>query len=501
MDMMALRRAILTGAYKVPEVEYTATGNPLTFLTDLARPLKSLVANFTPVQSGTGDPSPENVRPITGYSGLNVWHSGKNLFDKSTPIERGQYSSGTFQNDSSRITTDYIPIKPNVDYMMSIDTDNAEDLALINYNYFDKDKTWLGNRATNGDTGFSGEKTHSFKITNSDAYFLRISIRASSDAYKSIADKTLENAELQLELGTTASAYAPYSGTSYPVTFPAMGKNLCGAELEQGGIIGASGIETSATNCVRTKGFIPLTEGQYTISAVGVGQVYFYSYDEDGTFIFSESNGFKNLPCTITVEGNRKYRFAFRVSSSSEDVTPSDVSNVMLNAGSTAETYEPYTNTVYGGSLDLVTGVLTATYAFRDLGTFAWVSEESYNSGQFKVPGTSFDEHNKPMYQGNIVCDVFSCQKEASYQNLGNGKISSTNSSTTPIIRARNTNYSNYTGEQFASAMNGYKMAYELATPVTYQLTPQQVTALANQTNTIWSDANSDCEVTYLKKG
>lgn len=54
------------------EVEDTATGNPLTFLTDLARPLKSLLIPFTPVQSGTGDPSPQNIRSILPWNGLTV---------------------------------------------------------------------------------------------------------------------------------------------------------------------------------------------------------------------------------------------------------------------------------------------------------------------------------------------------------------------------------------------------------------------------------------------
>ena len=63
----------LAGASGVKGVEDTATGNPLTFLTDLAMPLKSLVANFLPIQS-SGTPSPDNVLPITGWTGLDVWH-------------------------------------------------------------------------------------------------------------------------------------------------------------------------------------------------------------------------------------------------------------------------------------------------------------------------------------------------------------------------------------------------------------------------------------------
>lgn len=55
-----------------PVAEYTATGNPLTFVTDLARPLKSLLIPFIPVQSGTGDPSPQNIRSIIPWDGLTV---------------------------------------------------------------------------------------------------------------------------------------------------------------------------------------------------------------------------------------------------------------------------------------------------------------------------------------------------------------------------------------------------------------------------------------------
>ena len=71
----------LAGASGAKGVEDTATGNPVTFQTDLAKPLKSLVSNFLPIQSGTGDPSPTNVRPITGWTGLDVKHFGENVIE------------------------------------------------------------------------------------------------------------------------------------------------------------------------------------------------------------------------------------------------------------------------------------------------------------------------------------------------------------------------------------------------------------------------------------
>ena len=67
-------------------VEDTATGNPVTFLTDLAKPLKQLKINFLPVQSGTGDPSPTNVRPITGWTGVTVNHGADQTDYDTYPV-------------------------------------------------------------------------------------------------------------------------------------------------------------------------------------------------------------------------------------------------------------------------------------------------------------------------------------------------------------------------------------------------------------------------------
>lgn len=43
-------------------------------------PLKTLTANIVPTQSGSGDPSPDNVRPISGYTGVTVTRTGINRF-------------------------------------------------------------------------------------------------------------------------------------------------------------------------------------------------------------------------------------------------------------------------------------------------------------------------------------------------------------------------------------------------------------------------------------
>lgn len=40
-----------------------------------------VVSRIEPVQSGSGDPSPQNIRPITGHTAANLVRSGKNLLD------------------------------------------------------------------------------------------------------------------------------------------------------------------------------------------------------------------------------------------------------------------------------------------------------------------------------------------------------------------------------------------------------------------------------------
>lgn len=52
----------------------TVTGNPISVSDALAKPAESLTIEILPQQSGSGDPSPDNVRPISGFTGVNIYH-------------------------------------------------------------------------------------------------------------------------------------------------------------------------------------------------------------------------------------------------------------------------------------------------------------------------------------------------------------------------------------------------------------------------------------------
>ena len=187
-----------------------------------------LEMGIEPIQDlSNGDPSPTNICPIYPFV-------GKNWLVNTAWVE-GQYSSGVwYDNNNSRKTSDYSLIMPNKQFTISIDPDHDQDLAFINYNYFDANKTWLGDRTTNGDASFSGQRTFTTAIHDSKAYYIRLTCRGYSDGNANISAKDPRDAKPMLELGSTATPYVPYNtvtvyvsptesaedGVAYPTTLP-----------------------------------------------------------------------------------------------------------------------------------------------------------------------------------------------------------------------------------------------------------------------------------------
>ena len=64
-----------------PSIDVNTSGDSVTITDGAERPAKSIVSIIEAVQSGEGDPSPDNVRPIIGIGSVNVNREGKNLFD------------------------------------------------------------------------------------------------------------------------------------------------------------------------------------------------------------------------------------------------------------------------------------------------------------------------------------------------------------------------------------------------------------------------------------
>ena len=175
----------------------------------------------------------------------------------------------------------------------------------------------------------------------------------------------------------------------------------------------------------------------------------------------------------------------------------------MLRISADSAEYEPYNGntytislssagTVYGGTLDAVSGVLTVDKAIVDLGTLTWTYESAIP--RFYTNELANNIH-QPASNGDAVDGVSSMYKVVSFNNLyvtskQNGTMAV---STTKAVSVINTDYTDAT--PFKTAMSGQTFAYPLATPLTYQLSAQEIKSLLG-INNVWSDAG-DMDVEY----
>lgn len=103
-----------------PHVEKLAAAPLQNFVTDMAAPLKECKVYFSPVQEGTGDPSPDNVRVINGWNGIKLLQCKENLWNKETATPQYINSgSGLSASDANNLTSDWIEVIPNKTYIYS----------------------------------------------------------------------------------------------------------------------------------------------------------------------------------------------------------------------------------------------------------------------------------------------------------------------------------------------------------------------------------------------
>lgn len=98
-DIQKVRKKIILNQ---PHIE-TVEDDLVNFTTNMKAPLKECKVYFEPIQEGEGDPSPDNVRNITGWDGVNVYSSDEITLFNSFSATTGRTSSGI--NNNKRVTT------------------------------------------------------------------------------------------------------------------------------------------------------------------------------------------------------------------------------------------------------------------------------------------------------------------------------------------------------------------------------------------------------------
>ena len=183
----------------VPE-EYELSGNPVKLDNYEGMPM-DVVSTFAPKQAGSGDPSPTNIRAITGWTGAKLTRCGKNL---CPGFESGGYENGTGKtfDSTSYYRTKKIPITEGATYTHSTSKGwNPNDI-----HFWDKDEVHLGQYS-------------SISALNN---------RPAGAAYVAFNYYQQDITWVQLELGSTATAYEPYQGETFSATF---GQTVYGGTL------------------------------------------------------------------------------------------------------------------------------------------------------------------------------------------------------------------------------------------------------------------------------
>lgn len=219
-----------------------ASGQIATFESEFEdAPLKSCIVQVEPVQEGSGDPSPDNVRPISGFTGVEVGNNQKNIFDESVfdgvdGIALGQ--DGFYEGKVSAFTkvfSSLLPVKGK--YI-------GNTIYTISCKYYFTDVgTFTGNacRFTVAYTDGTNGNILSLSTTQQASHYESSAFGYGSKSIKRLAlalsdyrasNYILHIKDVQIELGSTATSYEPYTGRTYPITFPSEAGTIYGAYID-----------------------------------------------------------------------------------------------------------------------------------------------------------------------------------------------------------------------------------------------------------------------------
>ena len=168
----------------------------------------NVMVAIEPVQAGSGDPSPTNVRPISGWTGANVTRTGKNLL----PPQMAQGTSSIVALGQSDATSFGTFLKAGT-YTISVQS--SKSFAF----YY---------RAENGT-----ENVHigGYDVTSA-TFTLTKDLRIRLYAYLNTGLSVSDISNPQLELGSTATDYEPYQGDTYDIAFPTEAGTVYGGTVD-----------------------------------------------------------------------------------------------------------------------------------------------------------------------------------------------------------------------------------------------------------------------------
>lgn len=314
------------------------------------------------------------------------------------------------------------------------------------------------------------------------------------------ADTTISDILLCNSTATDPTVYAPYSNVC-PIT----GHTECNVYRTGKNLINISDITMPAAgNYLRRYSLEnPILAGTYTFAVTTSAQsAWNINFGDANANIVgsasSTSNNAGRQSVTVTLTDTATMVTGYLNA-------PATMSDFQLEIGSTATDYEAYTGasvavdwtteagTVYGGTIDVVSGKLTVNRAYVDVKdlTFAYLSDDG-KTVRFYLP-VGKDAVSYDSSVTGLICNRY---KSSNYSETNDDRIFFNNSTTASIRSSTSLGSSISDVKTNFFVNNPTYFSYILATPDEYQLTAHQIQTLL-ATNNIFCDTGSIQLVNY----
>ena len=443
----------------------------------------------------------ENICPIEGWGSVEAYITGENLVPPTVTTWYRTYPNGGKFWGANAYSSFAIPVPSGSLYINN-------QSRIVMYAMLTNALPISGTPVYSGVT-MSSRNRHILDNSQGCKYLVLTVMRAKETQSTFITD-----ANLSVYL-IDKSTYTNYNGHTYPVEFPAVGKNLfdytntdnwrvaiTSTERVTISSIGSISMDNNVVSLTRTHSYAGLTfilgrlekDTQYCLSGTFTNidnKAYIALLDnaitDDYTCTRKFTLSFSNGVVTFTPTQTGIYELLLWNSGT----TTLSATQLQLEKASSATTYEPFNNTIYSGYVDLVEGKVVAENAIVDLGDFSWNSD-SNRSGVFYA---SMSHVGRRVSSPIIACNKYEARNESVTTNQ-DAYISGywSYSGAAPFIR--DSRFANYTSTQVKEALVGTKAIIVLDTPLEYPISPQALQAFLG-TNNIWSNTNSDTEISY----
>lgn len=200
----------------------TISGNIVSFDdVDVDNAINEMIVDINVVQSGSGDPSPTNIRPISGWNSVELVRCGVNVFGGTTMMDKVYTTLSNATKDDTNVTVSFSGTGNNAKVLFNTFKPSTRYTFILTLSHtLTTTGTNLICKYTDGTLSYIDKATNTNKQT----------IVFVSTAGKSVATLQIINAggtttlfcnECGIFEGVlTATDFEEYQGTTYPINLP-----------------------------------------------------------------------------------------------------------------------------------------------------------------------------------------------------------------------------------------------------------------------------------------